>query len=61
MTSSLVGSEMCIRDSVQTEQQLLLWVKVHRSWVFGNHHQDTCIGCCQQSCLLYTSDAADDM
>eukprot|EP00975_Prorocentrum_lima_P016229 3442529-Prorocentrum_lima.AAC.1 len=60
MTSSLVGSEMCIRDSMKTLRENkgvshggpweepfdLVWGKV-APW--------------DQSCLLYTSDAADDM
>eukprot|EP00975_Prorocentrum_lima_P014857 3150290-Prorocentrum_lima.AAC.1 len=61
MTSSLVGSEMCIRDSV-----LLGHVQVHSAaalrhlaWVAAcdaNHQEKAAI-----ACLLYTSDAADDM
>eukprot|EP00975_Prorocentrum_lima_P007618 1633767-Prorocentrum_lima.AAC.1 len=60
MTSSLVGSEMCIRDSGSTVCPcatfdvflLALWAR--------------CAGCNQplassEPCLLYTSDAADDM
>eukprot|EP00969_Alexandrium_andersonii_P056118 2473016-Alexandrium_andersonii.AAC.1 len=61
MSASLVGSEMCIRDSShgQPEGQraagligrawksLLQWAVLLESWL-------TC-------CLLYTSDAADDM
>eukprot|EP00975_Prorocentrum_lima_P050299 10534498-Prorocentrum_lima.AAC.1 len=60
MTSSLVGSEMCIRDSLgapggtdrrggpsRDERGL-----PHRSWSW----QKKLLGC-----LLYTSDAADDM
>eukprot|EP00975_Prorocentrum_lima_P018961 3994354-Prorocentrum_lima.AAC.1 len=60
MTSSLVGSEMCIRDS------LLTTLKKHsgedakveaRNFEHTEikHEQDPLI------CLLYTSDAADDM
>eukprot|EP00975_Prorocentrum_lima_P047492 9929442-Prorocentrum_lima.AAC.1 len=60
MTSSLVGSEMCIRDRSRQRQC-----------------QGACSGVCQvrqarptpcfvfwsstEACLLYTSDAADDM
>eukprot|EP00975_Prorocentrum_lima_P023411 4923770-Prorocentrum_lima.AAC.1 len=60
MTSSLVGSEMCIRDrdipeSTQTEepQQSTQQATAHN----GQQHNNTY----QRSCLLYTSDAADDM
>eukprot|EP00969_Alexandrium_andersonii_P222764 9839485-Alexandrium_andersonii.AAC.1 len=61
MSASLVGSEMCIRDSprwpgrgsAKARAQLMgqslgsarLWGGPNRSW----------------GCLLYTSDAADDM
>eukprot|EP00969_Alexandrium_andersonii_P274387 12126998-Alexandrium_andersonii.AAC.1 len=61
MSASLVGSEMCIRDRglqgtcgqpsgvyerARTRACVLLWKRGGRG------------GCC---CLLYTSDAADDM
>eukprot|EP00975_Prorocentrum_lima_P034467 7245778-Prorocentrum_lima.AAC.1 len=61
MTSSLVGSEMCIRDShkgachkgqvVQPNQGSSFWL------------QQMLLTCALQHsvCLLYTSDAADDM
>eukprot|EP00975_Prorocentrum_lima_P046534 9726191-Prorocentrum_lima.AAC.1 len=61
MTSSLVGSEMCIRDRVIPRWRASLWVapmSTATSWPL----QD-----CAMSrtafilCLLYTSDAADDM
>eukprot|EP00975_Prorocentrum_lima_P029442 6182991-Prorocentrum_lima.AAC.1 len=60
MTSSLVGSEMCIRDSEEEDQ--LAWLTA------GNLPSPGC--CCvgqvqnhnkDYNCLLYTSDAADDM
>eukprot|EP00975_Prorocentrum_lima_P004845 1055298-Prorocentrum_lima.AAC.1 len=57
MTSSLVGSEMCIRDSV-----LLLARKCADKGVSLAAIQEGCwrtTGC--SPCLLYTSDAADDM
>eukprot|EP00975_Prorocentrum_lima_P013914 2956365-Prorocentrum_lima.AAC.1 len=60
MTSSLVGSEMCIRDSPRGDElatapasslgrALPLQVRPQRLSVHPWH------------CLLYTSDAADDM
>eukprot|EP00975_Prorocentrum_lima_P039637 8328848-Prorocentrum_lima.AAC.1 len=61
MTSSLVGSEMCIRDS---------WRAVTALICAADGAYWTC-GCISElffeslklflSCLLYTSDAADDM
>eukprot|EP00975_Prorocentrum_lima_P049711 10405068-Prorocentrum_lima.AAC.1 len=61
MTSSLVGSEMCIRDSgtggrrageggAAAEEA----APVHASWLAAAMFTSS-------SCLLYTSDAADDM
>eukprot|EP00975_Prorocentrum_lima_P058999 12371112-Prorocentrum_lima.AAC.1 len=61
MTSSLVGSEMCIRDRQPLRHQ--------QRWA-GPFWSAICSAvanmCCQlvntaPSCLLYTSDAADDM
>eukprot|EP00975_Prorocentrum_lima_P027210 5719699-Prorocentrum_lima.AAC.1 len=60
MTSSLVGSEMCIRDRAMTPLACCPRMSSHLlpavvsgqavgSWV------------AVQTCLLYTSDAADDM
>eukprot|EP00975_Prorocentrum_lima_P015658 3319667-Prorocentrum_lima.AAC.1 len=60
MTSSLVGSEMCIRDSQKPEELdekamakhvLTKTRTVELSW---RRPQES-------ACLLYTSDAADDM
>eukprot|EP00975_Prorocentrum_lima_P025451 5348760-Prorocentrum_lima.AAC.1 len=61
MTSSLVGSEMCIRDRLllqvasarnpSPEQVEEVAANVTNLWVIG-------MLC---DCLLYTSDAADDM
>eukprot|EP00969_Alexandrium_andersonii_P124267 5491165-Alexandrium_andersonii.AAC.1 len=61
MSASLVGSEMCIRDRVP-----------HPTVPFGVHAVRVvelglllvrCLRCLgrQEGCLLYTSDAADDM
>eukprot|EP00975_Prorocentrum_lima_P010362 2203515-Prorocentrum_lima.AAC.1 len=60
MTSSLVGSEMCIRDSLYLKWQLeelrdfdrRLQERYQR--LDARHRQ-------LEDCLLYTSDAADDM
>eukprot|EP00975_Prorocentrum_lima_P058428 12258913-Prorocentrum_lima.AAC.1 len=60
MTSSLVGSEMCIRDSPRSESKnrvdgtwVVKWKKVKKE-VSGKQQW-------VRICLLYTSDAADDM
>eukprot|EP00975_Prorocentrum_lima_P022603 4757119-Prorocentrum_lima.AAC.1 len=60
MTSSLVGSEMCIRDSRQSglddpnPQSLAIDLFLH-SLPLQNPSSTS------EPCLLYTSDAADDM
>eukprot|EP00975_Prorocentrum_lima_P021510 4533802-Prorocentrum_lima.AAC.1 len=61
MTSSLVGSEMCIRDSSAPPRLAArvcggkwLCYRVQR-----RRDSNTTFG--TRSCLLYTSDAADDM
>eukprot|EP00969_Alexandrium_andersonii_P142088 6281374-Alexandrium_andersonii.AAC.1 len=60
MSASLVGSEMCIRDSLSSwpatsrRTSLVRAVTARRTWRFGSSN-----GCWR--CLLYTSDAADDM
>eukprot|EP00969_Alexandrium_andersonii_P130990 5792433-Alexandrium_andersonii.AAC.1 len=61
MSASLVGSEMCIRDRLAPQQP----------WLRQPAVMDGCAGCsmyvqpCEpgrdNNCLLYTSDAADDM
>eukprot|EP00975_Prorocentrum_lima_P009398 1999677-Prorocentrum_lima.AAC.1 len=60
MTSSLVGSEMCIRDSAQTHSLQPAATTEHT-----HTHNDTPAPEAQNPeeppCLLYTSDAADDM
>eukprot|EP00975_Prorocentrum_lima_P041378 8693155-Prorocentrum_lima.AAC.1 len=60
MTSSLVGSEMCIRDSRKRgKQRRLLAGESSGTAVYpvrGAHALATA-----RSCLLYTSEAADDM
>eukprot|EP00969_Alexandrium_andersonii_P213870 9444512-Alexandrium_andersonii.AAC.1 len=60
MSASLVGSEMCIRDrpwcstarGVQVSRDMLLHGHAQGHIADSFHHE---------SCLLYTSDAADDM
>eukprot|EP00975_Prorocentrum_lima_P014213 3017971-Prorocentrum_lima.AAC.1 len=60
MTSSLVGSEMCIRDRVEIVVLDLEAVQAepldYSSYIAEDVAQTRTI-----LCLLYTSDAADDM
>eukprot|EP00969_Alexandrium_andersonii_P212324 9375714-Alexandrium_andersonii.AAC.1 len=60
MSASLVGSEMCIRDSPETATRLApaaaaCFARVNRPSLLRS-----AIGSLAP-CLLYTSDAADDM
>eukprot|EP00969_Alexandrium_andersonii_P020217 883113-Alexandrium_andersonii.AAC.1 len=60
MSASLVGSEMCIRDSYRPPPD----AGPVATWLHGMPYRgrDTCSFCGRQlDCLLYTSDAADDM
>eukprot|EP00975_Prorocentrum_lima_P022589 4754398-Prorocentrum_lima.AAC.1 len=60
MTSSLVGSEMCIRDRCVTARHWPVEAVPGRMQA-----RDGARGCAAaakiRACLLYTSDAADDM
>eukprot|EP00975_Prorocentrum_lima_P015787 3349296-Prorocentrum_lima.AAC.1 len=60
MTSSLVGSEMCIRDrrnsNIYTGHD---HVRHPEQELTYTGRSDSFVGA--RSCLLYTSDAADDM
>eukprot|EP00975_Prorocentrum_lima_P057332 12024432-Prorocentrum_lima.AAC.1 len=56
MTSSLVGSEMCIRDRICTSLKGRLRLPVGRTRIVGCRTCKQC-GLCTY-CLLYTSDAA---
>eukprot|EP00969_Alexandrium_andersonii_P206210 9110771-Alexandrium_andersonii.AAC.1 len=61
MSASLVGSEMCIRDSRCSERRLrTALVRVGRSIVSVTVSVAEC-SVRVKNCLLYTSDAADDM
>eukprot|EP00969_Alexandrium_andersonii_P219247 9682880-Alexandrium_andersonii.AAC.1 len=61
MSASLVGSEMCIRDSFIHAWHALVQMRPHlgskggRAQALGRDRNHAGI------CLLYTSDAADDM
>eukprot|EP00969_Alexandrium_andersonii_P167843 7420623-Alexandrium_andersonii.AAC.1 len=61
MSASLVGSEMCIRDSFSSvrhrlREALVMLDRGKRSLQTGVPGSLAC-----RTCLLYTSDAADDM
>eukprot|EP00969_Alexandrium_andersonii_P335050 14807105-Alexandrium_andersonii.AAC.1 len=60
MSASLVGSEMCIRDSTRPAATWRLFSAQPALAVEQRRHgsvRSASLG----SCLLYTSDAADDM
>eukprot|EP00975_Prorocentrum_lima_P006925 1487342-Prorocentrum_lima.AAC.1 len=60
MTSSLVGSEMCIRDSPgRGERKDADTTRIKELLLDGLLFVALCELC--RDCLLYTSDAADDM
>eukprot|EP00969_Alexandrium_andersonii_P192824 8518233-Alexandrium_andersonii.AAC.1 len=61
MSASLVGSEMCIRDSVRSLGALEGQPPAAGFWRLstGGDIAVAFNGCA--ACLLYTSDAADDM
>eukprot|EP00975_Prorocentrum_lima_P031745 6665630-Prorocentrum_lima.AAC.1 len=60
MTSSLVGSEMCIRDRQHDVigPPMTSWLSSHRLSLSSRRRRT---GTRSWTCLLYTSDAADDM
>eukprot|EP00975_Prorocentrum_lima_P022400 4714056-Prorocentrum_lima.AAC.1 len=60
MTSSLVGSEMCIRDRGMTAKVAIVDGTV-QEFVAERHPTQVTQRCSLSPCLLYTSDAADDM
>eukprot|EP00969_Alexandrium_andersonii_P168684 7454588-Alexandrium_andersonii.AAC.1 len=60
MSASLVGSEMCIRDRDTLLNREMAGPAGIPCWAAPPAHMRP--GCCARgSCLLYTSDAADDM
>eukprot|EP00975_Prorocentrum_lima_P003267 722638-Prorocentrum_lima.AAC.1 len=60
MTSSLVGSEMCIRDSPCCPLPVGAW-RALRFLFGGPSGPSPQVALRPTYCLLYTSDAADDM
>eukprot|EP00975_Prorocentrum_lima_P009673 2060600-Prorocentrum_lima.AAC.1 len=61
MTSSLVGSEMCIRDSTTISERFRAEGANARSNTGGSPMPLCSRHAVSTACLLYTSDAADDM
>eukprot|EP00969_Alexandrium_andersonii_P168089 7431430-Alexandrium_andersonii.AAC.1 len=61
MSASLVGSEMCIRDSITTYTALWRLSGLPCMPSARASSRDCGSGSQQILCLLYTSDAADDM
>eukprot|EP00975_Prorocentrum_lima_P003225 712145-Prorocentrum_lima.AAC.1 len=60
MTSSLVGSEMCIRDRGKSTSRSQLYQE-KRIEELGEVSCEGSLSSVIRTCLLYTSDAADDM
>eukprot|EP00975_Prorocentrum_lima_P006821 1467323-Prorocentrum_lima.AAC.1 len=60
MTSSLVGSEMCIRDSNRPSSLDCLGPSTLSLKFLGWRSAESRV-VASRACLLYTSDAADDM
>ena len=61
MLRSLVGSEMCIRDSIYLAPEKSLAVGSFFPDYFGPLGKTLIINDQHPACLLYTSDAADDL
>eukprot|EP00975_Prorocentrum_lima_P022727 4786498-Prorocentrum_lima.AAC.1 len=61
MTSSLVGSEMCIRDSKRPQTQTADMLASNFSATERLSGRKPPTTTRSNFCLLYTSDAADDM
>eukprot|EP00969_Alexandrium_andersonii_P326226 14414315-Alexandrium_andersonii.AAC.1 len=61
MSASLVGSEMCIRDRIRDLHEK--YRETHPAGASGTHFEAVPgpAEARRWSCLLYTSDAADDM
>eukprot|EP00969_Alexandrium_andersonii_P066514 2932176-Alexandrium_andersonii.AAC.1 len=60
MSASLVGSEMCIRDRVLRAVLRTIAMRAARSFILETGLTPNIKGP-NIACLLYTSDAADDM
>ena len=60
MLRSLVGSEMCIRDRGIVVMGKVFFICHADLWIFYSF-QNRLISALLRPCLLYTSDAADDL
>ena len=61
MLRSLVGSEMCIRDSSRGTSAPLPHQHGEKKKIYLNIGNETYKAGVHETCLLYTSDAADDL
>eukprot|EP00969_Alexandrium_andersonii_P031397 1370411-Alexandrium_andersonii.AAC.1 len=61
MSASLVGSEMCIRDSSRSCRNSFRRPAACRRPAESRCSRSAGVPGCKTPCLLYTSDAADDM
>eukprot|EP00969_Alexandrium_andersonii_P097192 4290282-Alexandrium_andersonii.AAC.1 len=61
MSASLVGSEMCIRDSPPPSTRSLASPRSQSQIAAIERNRNAIWSALPMSCLLYTSDAADDM
>eukprot|EP00969_Alexandrium_andersonii_P310345 13714422-Alexandrium_andersonii.AAC.1 len=61
MSASLVGSEMCIRDRFTWGQLAECYTVAYLAQLLSAGGRATARLVASWSCLLYTSDAADDM
>eukprot|EP00969_Alexandrium_andersonii_P038616 1692575-Alexandrium_andersonii.AAC.1 len=61
MSASLVGSEMCIRDRETAGNRLKQFPAASGSFQQPEGYWPLSVGLPDRCCLLYTSDAADDM
>eukprot|EP00969_Alexandrium_andersonii_P035835 1570190-Alexandrium_andersonii.AAC.1 len=61
MSASLVGSEMCIRDRSKHAQRAKRPSRRQESAIVGESPRFSAKHRRRCACLLYTSDAADDM
>eukprot|EP00969_Alexandrium_andersonii_P241228 10651202-Alexandrium_andersonii.AAC.1 len=61
MSASLVGSEMCIRDSKGNRPSAVVSALGRMASGILRARMRGCVWTGSNPCLLYTSDAADDM
>eukprot|EP00969_Alexandrium_andersonii_P285105 12603519-Alexandrium_andersonii.AAC.1 len=61
MSASLVGSEMCIRDSSPNKPKVCILENVSGMQSASEDEGGAPLQFAMWGCLLYTSDAADDM